>query len=104
MIVMMVMMKKGTFILFTSLLASTIISAQAGPFHSIEELDQLLPQVEKFKSIPSPRTFQVHPERTAAGVLHYAIDPKLGPVVLLGSRDDDKGYCNLGGLSEEKEG
>jgi hypothetical protein len=97
-------MNRRFLVIMSSLLAGTILSAQANPFKDIEGLDNFLPIAKDFKSIPSPRTFQAEASRTAAGVLHYAPDKDEGPVILLGLRDDEETYCNLGGKSDEEEG
>ena len=99
---MVLNMNRRSLVLVSSLLAGTILSAEANPFKNLEGLENFLPKVPTAKSIPSPLTFQAD-LHTAAGVLHYAIDKDLGPVILLGLRNDEETYCNLGGKSDEEE-
>ncbi len=70
-------------------------SFQAEAFRAFEELESFLNQFKDLRSVPMPRTFHADSERTAAGILHYAIDDEKGPVILLGLRDDDKGLCSF---------
>ncbi len=96
-------MNRRIFILFSSFLTTTILAAEANPFKTIEELENFLPHIKKYKSIPSPRTFYAESMRTAAGVLHYAIDENGKAVILLGLRNDQDTWCNFGGMSDQKE-
>jgi len=89
-------------LLLSVLLTGTILSEGASSL-KIEEVDSILEQSPQYKSIPSKRTFQGDPARTAAGILPYAIDEKKEVLILLGIRDDDESLCNPGGGSKDGE-
>ncbi len=83
----------------TSLLVQSISPAFAVDPKKIEDIEDNLDEIRKYKSVPASRDFQSHPNKTAAGVLHWA--KKDGKAyILLGRRNDGGKWCNFGGLSD----
>lgn len=93
-------MKKVTsYIVLISLFFQQIIPAIASN-DSPEELKHL---VEGYRSMKAPLHIKPSPETTAAGVIQYARDPDGQTIVLLGRRNDNQLWCNMGGKSDLKD-
>ncbi|MBP6985904.1 MAG: hypothetical protein KBB83_04860 [Alphaproteobacteria bacterium] len=93
-------MKKVTsHIALISLFFQQIIPAFASN-DSPEELKHL---IEHYRSMQAPLHLKPSPEITAAGIIQYARDPDGQTVVLLGRRNDNQLWCNMGGKSDLKD-
>ncbi len=85
------------------ILTATFSSVHASHLHDIDAVRGFLKDCPHYTSLPASRLFTTTYKHTAAGVFHYAHDESGAPVVLLGLRDDNGTYCNLGGMSNEDE-
>ncbi|HQS83317.1 MAG: hypothetical protein B7Y25_00435 [Alphaproteobacteria bacterium 16-39-46] len=74
----------------------------AGPFQNMNDVEANLDRLKRYASVSSSLSFEAHPSKTAAGVLHYTkIDNET--YVILGERTGENTngpLCNFGGASE----
>ncbi len=92
---------------FTALLTTTSIVLQiSSPLFAvgdtIDGVQKNTRQFPKIRSLPASLTFEASAGKTGAGVLHYARGKDGKIQVLLGLRDDQETWCNLGGVSDEE--
>lgn len=91
---------------FTSYLLTTALFVETcAPVFACEDINKFDGNLLKKGGIPSFSTFKADPNHTAAGCLFYAWNEKKGRFeVLLGHRDDEDSYCNMGGKSDAADG
>lgn len=95
----MLFRRYASFLVSTSILIQSVLPTFSMEADLINEIDRNLPLFSKFSSTPAFLSFKSQPERTAAGVLHWSKKDD-DVLILLGNRNDGKGWSNLGGGSD----
>lgn len=93
-------MKRTTPLIIGFLLTTNLSTANASHLHDMGSLQDFLQSHPKVTSLPAAKHFLADAQKTAAGVLHYAVDDHGRSLILMGQREDDGSYCNLGGMSD----